>query len=26
MQINNVKKLRLQANLCEVFAESKKQN
>jgi len=26
MQIYNVKKLHLQANLCEVFAEHKKQN
>jgi len=26
MQIYNVKKLHLQANLCDVFAEHKKQN
>jgi len=26
MQIYNVKKLHLQANLCEVFAENKRQN
>jgi len=26
MQIYNVKKLHLQANICEVFAEHKKQN
>jgi len=26
MQIYNAKKLHLQANLCEVFAESKKQS
>jgi len=26
MPIYNVKKLHLQANLCEVFAENKKQN
>jgi len=26
MHIYNVKKLHLQANLCEVFAENKKQN